>query len=148
MIFVFDTNILVHYIRQSDVFQQIQTRFSPFAPDNQPVISVVTLGEIRSFAGQNDWGEKRLVKLEALLREFYVVDVLPGEIIDRYVEIDLFSQAKHPLQIANFTARNMGKNDLWIAATAPVLGAKLLTTDADFEHLAGVFLDLQRLNTA
>lgn len=54
MIFVFDTNILVHYIRQSDVFQQIQTRFSPFAPDNQPVISVVTLGEIRSFAGQND----------------------------------------------------------------------------------------------
>jgi predicted nucleic acid-binding protein len=109
MIFVFDTNILVHYIRQSDVFQQIQTRFSPFAPDNQPVISVVTLGEIRSFAGQNDWGEKRLAKLEALLREFYVVDILPGEIIDRYVEIDLFSQAKHPLQIANFTARNMGK---------------------------------------
>lgn len=95
MIFVFDTNILVHYIRQSDVFQQIQTRFSPFAPDNQPVISVVTLGEIRSFAGQNDWGEKRLAKLEALLREFYVVDILPGEIIDRYVEIDLFSQAKH-----------------------------------------------------
>jgi tRNA(fMet)-specific endonuclease VapC len=42
----------------------------------------------------------------------------------------------------------MGKNDLWIAATASVLGAKLLITDADFEHLAGVFLDLQQMNNA
>lgn len=29
----------------------------------------------------------------------------------------------------------MGKNDLWIAATAYVTGATLLTTDADFDHL-------------
>ncbi|HVK05454.1 MAG TPA: PIN domain-containing protein [Armatimonadaceae bacterium] len=29
----------------------------------------------------------------------------------------------------------MGKNDLWIAATAHVTGAALLTTDRDFDHL-------------
>jgi hypothetical protein len=29
----------------------------------------------------------------------------------------------------------MGKNDLWIAATARVLGAVLLTNDQDFGHL-------------
>jgi tRNA(fMet)-specific endonuclease VapC len=29
----------------------------------------------------------------------------------------------------------MGKNDLWIAATAKVLGGVLLTTDGDFDHL-------------
>ncbi len=43
------------------------------------------------------------------------------------------------------SARNMGKNDLWIAATAHVLGAKLLTTDADFNHLNEVFLDLMKV---
>ncbi len=37
----------------------------------------------------------------------------------------------------------MGKNDLWIAATASVLGARLLTTDNDFEHLKGKYLDLE-----
>lgn len=29
----------------------------------------------------------------------------------------------------------MGKNDLWIAATAYALEADLLTTDDDFDHL-------------
>ncbi len=43
------------------------------------------------------------------------------------------------------SARNMGKNDLWIAATAHILGAKLLTTDGDFNHLDGVFLDLKKV---
>jgi tRNA(fMet)-specific endonuclease VapC len=36
----------------------------------------------------------------------------------------------------------MGKNDLWIAATASVLKARLLTTDHDFDHLDGIFLDV------
>ena len=35
----------------------------------------------------------------------------------------------------------MGKNDLWIAATAHASGAVLVTTDQDFEHLHGVWLD-------
>jgi predicted nucleic acid-binding protein len=38
------------------------------------------------------------------------------------------------------SSRNMGKNDIWIAATASVLNATLVTTDADFDHLNGVFL--------
>ena len=34
----------------------------------------------------------------------------------------------------------MGKNDLWIAATASVLNAALLAIDHDFDHLSSVFL--------
>jgi predicted nucleic acid-binding protein len=37
----------------------------------------------------------------------------------------------------------MGKNDLWIAATAAVTGATLVTTDRDFEHLSAHFINLQ-----
>ena len=36
----------------------------------------------------------------------------------------------------------MGKNDLWIAATASVLKAILFTTDRDFDHLDGEFLEV------
>jgi tRNA(fMet)-specific endonuclease VapC len=39
----------------------------------------------------------------------------------------------------------MGKNNLWIAATAALPGLKLVTTDGDFDHLHEVFFDLQKL---
>lgn len=35
----------------------------------------------------------------------------------------------------------MGKNDVWIAATARITGTTLLTTDKDFDPLQGVWLD-------
>jgi tRNA(fMet)-specific endonuclease VapC len=37
----------------------------------------------------------------------------------------------------------MGKNDLWIAATASVYGLSLITADLDFNHLAPAFLNLE-----
>lgn len=40
----------------------------------------------------------------------------------------------------NASAIKMGKNDLWIAATAVVENAELITTDKDFIHLDGEFL--------
>ncbi len=49
-------------------------------------------------------------------------------------------------QKATFSAKNMGKNDLWIAATASVLSATLLTTDNDFSHLQDYFLQIERIN--
>ena len=42
----------------------------------------------------------------------------------------------------------MGKNDLWIAATASLLGLELVTTDADFAHLHNYFLDVRQLDPA
>jgi tRNA(fMet)-specific endonuclease VapC len=38
------------------------------------------------------------------------------------------------------TARNMGKNDIWIAATTLLAKGTLVTSDADFEHLDPTFL--------
>lgn len=64
---------------------------------------------------------------------------------ERYAEIDTFSQGKLPNKRLGMTARNMGKNDLWIASTASLLNATLLTTDADFDHLDGAYLALKKL---
>jgi hypothetical protein len=38
----------------------------------------------------------------------------------------------------------MGKNDLWIAATAHALNAILLTTDNDFDHLNNIFFEVRK----
>ena len=65
-----------------------------------------------------------------------------NNIIKRYAEIDAFSQDKLKNRPLNYSARNMGKNDLWIAATASVLNIPLMTTDNDFNHLDKVFLKL------
>lgn len=74
---------------------------------------------------------------------FTIVPVDNYELFERYAEIDTFSQGKSQKYNTNFSARNMGKNDLWIAATASVLNAKLLTMDKDFAHLDNVFLELE-----
>ena len=42
----------------------------------------------------------------------------------------------------------MGKNDLWIAATASAATATLLTTDKDFNHLPSSLLTCQWIDPA
>ncbi|SEO75508.1 hypothetical protein SAMN05192574_11261 [Mucilaginibacter gossypiicola] len=42
----------------------------------------------------------------------------------------------------------MGKNDLWIASLAALLSLQLVTTDADFNHLNNVFLEIRHISPA
>ena len=44
------------------------------------------------------------------------------------------------------TARNMGKNDLWIAATAAATNTTLLTTDSDFDHCDKIFFNVLKID--
>ena len=91
MRYILDTNILLHYLRESDLSLLIDQQYNPLD----------------------------------------------------YAEIDAFSQGKLKDRPLSISARNMGKNDLWIAATASILNATLLTTDLDFNHLHNVFLNLE-----
>ena len=61
-------------------------------------------------------------------------------------QLDAYSQGKlsmRPLP-AGMSARNMGKNDLWIAATALYFDVELHTTDKDFDHLSALGLRVVR----
>ncbi len=80
--------------------------------------------------------------MEELILRLVVLDINVPEIIDRYVEIDCYSKGKHLTRTSNFSAIKMGKNDLWIAATALVYECKLLTMDLDFGHLRDEFVDV------
>jgi hypothetical protein len=58
------------------------------------------------------------------------------EITTFYARVEAYSQGKlqgQPLP-PGLSARNMGKNDIWIAATALYLDLELHTTDNDFNH--------------
>ncbi len=145
MRFLLDTNILLHYIRKSKTAQETDALYAPLTDGNEPFISVVSVGELESIALQNKWGEKRMKLLADLLNEVLVADIYARKIILAYAEIDAYSQNKLPNKPLPLTARNMGKNDLWIAATASMLGATLLTTDNDFDHLDNVFLEVKKL---
>ena len=142
--FVLDTGVVLGYIRAAGYAEYVEKKYAPFLPPNIPLISVVSKGEIYSLAKQFGWGSGKLKSLEELLRKLPTVDISHEQIIQRYSEIDAFSLGKdraRPLRSGQ-TARVMGKNDLWIAATASVLNAALLAIDHDFDHLSGVFVDL------
>jgi len=84
-----------------------------------------------ALARKRSWGEAKLEKLRAIIGDLTVVDIRPQPVIDRYAEINAYSeQAGHA----------MGNNDTWIAATAAAAPAWLLTTDRDFDHLHPNFI--------
>ena len=145
MNFLFDTNILLFYIRENAIASFIDNTYIPFGEDNTPVLSIVSVGEIKSIALRNGWGSTKLTKLKELMALFVITDINSDDVIDAYAEIDTFSQGKLKSNPLPHSARNMGKNDLWIAATGSVFPTKLLTSDDDFDHLEGHYLEIIKI---
>lgn len=105
----------------------------------------MTVGELYSLALQNNWGQKRIEQIGIIRKEFVKIDINYEPTIQRYAEIDAFSQGKLKDRPLSMSARNMGKNDLWIAATASVFNLTLLTADDDFDHLDREFFSLGKI---
>ena len=142
--YLLDTNILLYYLRQDVTWHNIQTRFDLKNANN--FISIINQGELWSIALRNQWGERRLRNLENISNQFTLTDLNIESIVKRYGEIDAFSQGKLKDRPLGTSARNMGKNDLWLAATASVLNFTFITTDQDFNHLNSTFLNLETLD--
>lgn len=129
--YLLDTGILLHLVRGSALARGLDARYALRTSPSAPLISIVSVGELNSLARQLGWGEVRWLRLRVLLQQFQVIPLEAAGIVDAYGEIDHFSIS---------AGRTMGKNDLWIAATAHVTGARLLTMDRDFDHLDPRFL--------
>ena len=146
MTYVWDTNILLLSVRDNSFIDRLNEQYGLFDPSNESLVSAVTVGEIRSIAYRNNWGEKRLQKLNQYLKMLRTVPVTDeDEFIRMYVEIDAYSQNQHPSLKLPISARNMGKNDLWIAAITAVYNGTLISTDADFDHLNGLFFYFEKI---
>lgn len=145
MKYVIDTNILVHIVRNSTTWESIDMTFEPFNfPKNETYVSFVSIAEILALSLKLDWKKTKITRLTEFLSKLEIISVsndIDDELIQNYALIDAYSQGKLttlPLP-TGISARNMGKNDIWIAATAHSIEATLLTTDKDFEHLDTIF---------
>lgn len=148
MNFLLDTNILVHYIRKPELLSDFENKHQLFDNQNVALISIVTDEEMKSLAIQFGCGEKKKHQLDRLLGYFLKVPVQTEKQIKVYAEIDAYSKHKDPIRNypAGYSSKTVGKNDLWIAATAKVTNSTLVTTDNDFDHLDGVFIDIIKPN--
>jgi tRNA(fMet)-specific endonuclease VapC len=137
---IYDTNILLQILRSPGSMENLQAGFG--SEYIEEYISIVTVDEIRSLAVQFCWGNTRLCKMKELLEELPSIDINTPSVLDLYVETDCYSKRKHATLVGDFSAIKMGKNDLWIAATASAYQCSLLTMDLDFRHLHEEFLDV------
>jgi tRNA(fMet)-specific endonuclease VapC len=132
MIALLDTNIIL----QNHIRNKINLPSESF-------ISIITVGELESLALQLNWGYQKQTALNLFLSSVPLIDI-DSAIAKLYGFVDAYSQGKlltKPLP-SGMSARNMGKNDLWIAATALYYDIELRTTDNDFDHLINIGLKL------
>lgn len=129
--YLLDTNIVLELLRGNECGQAIDAKFNLRPTLSSSMVSVVTVGEMLSLARKFGWGQKKIDNLHEMLDELVWIDINRREILEAYSEIDHFSET---------VGYAMGKNDVWIAATAKATGTTLLTTDPDFDHLDGKHL--------
>ena len=134
--YLLDTNILVHFVRQDAVWNRIRAEYNLFAVEPTQLISVVTVGELRSLAVQHRWGKTKLDQMAFALGYFERIPVVADRLTEIYAVTDSTMAGR---------GHFLGKNDLWIAATAALTGATLMTTDGDFDPLVPEFLSRIRI---
>jgi len=143
MALLLDTNIIIELVRDDTPNLQVRKLVNP--SNLQLFTSFVCVAEAYSFAVQSGWGKNKIAKLESILQDLYVMDIKNDETLQAYIDIDTYSQGKNPTSKLVGSAKNMGKNDIWIASTASVLSMELVTTDADFDHLNNTFLIVKKI---
>jgi tRNA(fMet)-specific endonuclease VapC len=129
-----DTNVVLFLVRGNDFGRRINAEYNLLERPDRPLISVVNVGELLGFARYRRWGDGLVAELRALLDELVIVDINEA-VVEQYAFF-------HDLMMK--TGKHAGQNDLWIAATAAVASATLITTDGDFDPLAGEHLKLSR----
>ena len=145
-----DTCVVIHIIRQSSSGINCIAAIKSFDPNPNIIISVVTKGELESFAKQNKWGQNKLTQLTNFLSQATYIDIenVDQTLLEAYSNIDAFSKRKtvdKSGNLLNGAAKKMGKNDLWIAATALAIDIPVITTDGDFDHLNGTMINVLKV---
>ncbi|WP_151085738.1 PIN domain-containing protein [Hymenobacter baengnokdamensis] len=126
-----DTNLIIQHIRREETLPA------------RTLLSVIVAGELEAFALKAAWGPQKTNFLQQIRQQFPPIEV-SDQLLQPYAYLDAYSQGKltqQPLPVGT-SSRNMGKNDLWIAATALYFGVELHTTDHDFDHLWAVGLQV------
>jgi len=124
--YLLDTNILLAYIRAGDLGKYVERTYQLQASPFQPLICVVSVGEVKAIAARNGWKTEKLARMDDILDKVVWIDISEPEVINGYVEA-VNSRPK---------GLTIPQNDLWIGAATIATRACLLTTDGHFDYLA------------
>lgn len=146
---ILDTCVILHILRGNVFGEKAIAELNKLSNSTQ-IISVVTKAELDSFKIQNGWGGSKTKALDDFLNSVISINIdnSNSNLLASYSRIDTYSKGKNvdlhgnPLKGSH---RNMGKNDLWIAATALTLSAPLITADGDFDHLNSTLLQVIKI---
>ena len=143
--FILDTGILLGLTRDAQWARRAFDRLELNDPETPVFTSIVCHGEMLALAEKRGWGASGRRELDRVLDGLPRLDIGKGDILKAYALLDAWTHGR-PVAAPNDApppkpARSMGKNGLWIAATAHASGAVLVTTDKDFDHLHGVWLN-------
>jgi len=129
--YVLDTNILLALIRGKTLGESIDSAYGLRANLQRHVVSITSQAELLVLADRHKWAQAKRDAVNFMFQNLVVLPIDGQTLIDAYVEV---ARADATWQEG---PRNMGKNDIWIAATAVSSGLPLLTTDKDFNFLNG-----------
>lgn len=108
MEYLVDTNLVVLYSKDIRLAKQIEAEYSIFSTPKNPLISVVSLGELDALGKKFNYGEMRLKRIDDLIKKFYRVKINTKKIIEKYGDIDAYSQGKLRNNPLGTSSRNMG----------------------------------------
>lgn len=126
-----DTALLLHLVRRDSLAEWAVEHYGFLREASQPLVSIVSVGEIYAIALRLGWAHARRERLEVILAHARVVPLDFSGVIEAYARIDAHCRRM---------GTPIGENDTWIAATAYATAARLLTTDRDFDRLPPSFL--------
>jgi predicted nucleic acid-binding protein len=148
---VVDTCIILHILRANALGEKCLDEIEKIGDEVTIIISVVTKAELESLKIQQNWGANRVQKLDSFLKSVICIDISSSDtsLLESYAQIDSYSKRKGDDKFGNAlpgSSHTMGKNDLWIAATAYSLSTTLMTADGDFDHLNNTFLNIIKIS--
>jgi len=131
MIFLLDTNAVTDLMNDHAV---LRARVSGVVPPDRAVICSIIRGEIRFGIDRLPHGRRRHDLDARAAKVFAVVpcESVPAAAGDEYARIKV-ARKKQGLAF--------DENDVWIAATASVLGAVLISRDMDFRRTPGLTVE-------
>jgi tRNA(fMet)-specific endonuclease VapC len=127
--YMLDTDICIYLAKNR--YPQLTARFERLKPE-QPVMSVITYGELQYGANRSTERSRTLSQLAELI-QYIPVESLTASAAEAYGEIRA-TLAKQ--------GRIIGNNDIWIAAHAMALDVTLATNnEREFLRVAGLSVE-------
>lgn len=125
-----DTSVVVHIARNDATGRAMINDYALDTRPERPLLSSVAQGELLGLARIWGWGQRKLDLLDDWFRELVIVSAGLPPIVHAYGEMSAWART-NGLAVGQDTQQN----DLWIAASAKVADAVLITNDHDFDAL-------------